>query len=299
MEYVGWIVGWPLRLLNGIQNAKGTPNFVLSLIIFLLFWKLMISVWDCFAQKRAARTEVCSRMLNQCRDTLYSKNPKAYESCGLEIYKITKTGALTSFWNFIVPLIFIYLLLFVLYHPLTYFFGITASELSAVFGSTDQIEIIRSVLSNQYSETITQSDLFVIVSNCIYGIKGISVVDIASVHNISIILPIVVLLLQSKRIVMNIIALFSKKLTTPLKKRGMALGISIFILALSLTTAFVLPIFIGLELIVWLIGSDIFAFIFKRTIGKGYRAALNEMEDKCKKTIQDFENAAGAQSVTD
>ena len=275
-----------MRLLGYIQGADGTTNFALSLLVFLCFWKLAFSVWDVFAQKKAARTEICSRMLNQCRNSLYGKSPEIYEKCGLEIYKITKTGALTSFWNFVVPLVFIYLLIYVLYHPLTYFFGASAGDLSNAFNSMDQIEIIRGVLSGQYSGVSDPTRLFTVVNNCIYGVGGVSVVDVASVHNISVVLPCIVLLLQSKRVVVSLIALFNKKATVSLKKRGVSLGITLFVLALSLSSAFVLPIFICLELIVWLIGSDVFAFVFKRTVGKRYRAVLDEMEEKCKWTIE-------------
>lgn len=289
MEYIGWILGWPLRLLGCVQWGDGKTNFAVSLLFFLLFWKVMLSVSDCFAQKRAARTDICSRMLEKCRQSLYAKSPEAYEQCGLKIYDITKTGALTSFWNFLIPLAFIYLLVYVLYHPLTYFFGVSTGDLSATFGTADQIEIIRSILSGQYTGGVCQSELFVKMSQCTYGYGGVSVVDLVSIHNISIVLPIVVLLLQSKRVVMSVVSLFSKKSSASLKKRGVSLGIALFVLALSLTSAFVLPIFICLELIVWLVGSDIFAFVFKRTVGKRYRTALDQMEQDCENTISSYE----------
>lgn len=287
MKFISDIVGKPLEWINSL-----TGNFALSVVLFLVLCKFMLSFLTYFKSTKVVRTQLAKPFLFKIKEKFLGKDNEKFQNGSLKIFSITKTSQFSTTWPTIVELFFLFPILTVLYNPITYVFKGLSGQIDVLYekaanivsaGLSKEIDIINAIRTNP--TTFADVDIEPIL-NMNTNIFGFDVFKPADINGSSIILPILMVLFFIYRTIKLVVPVLRKKVR--LRRVVLPLSLNIIICSSMSVAALTLPMIFYLYFVVFAIVGLIGEKVINTIIMKKYKNWVKEANAKCQEVLLDL-----------
>lgn len=294
-KFVGLFLGKLLSYFN-----SWTGNFVLSLILFLVVFKLFLSVLDYIKANSSLKVQIANPYLFKIKEKFLGKDNDVFQKASFEIIDITHVNkCIVPLLTFIVEFPIIFGLFFVLYNPISVLYGINTFDINALWdvakeivpvGISKEMDIVNAVAVNPEAfNTFQVADIAAINSHLL----GINLFEPAKTHTLSSAFPILIICVQLFYIIKILVQIIRKK--TTLKKQSLPLALYVLAGVIMSTAAFKLPMVFYLYFVVFsgigLASNRIIKLIMKEKIPKAKEKNAACQEILKKYNVTDFVSA--------
>ena len=287
MKFISDIVGKPLEWINSL-----TGNFALSVVLFLVLCKFLLSFLTYFKSTKVVRTQLAKPFLFKIKEKFLGKDNEKFQNGSLKIFSLTKTSQFSTTWPTIVELFFLFPILTVLYNPITYVFKGLSGQIDVLYdkaskivsaGLSKEIDIINAIRTNPTAFSDVDTTPILDMNTNIFGFDIFKPADIGG---LSVVLPILMIVFFLYRTIKLIVPVLRKKVK--LRKVVLPLSLNIIICSSMSVAAFTLPMIFYLYFVVFTIVGLIGEKVINAIIMKRYKDWVKETNTKCQEVLRDL-----------